>query len=1034
MKKILFTLLSIVVCSTSFSQSFSWAKRIGGPLTDVGKQIKVNAAGEVVTAGYYELNPSVTTGEGSYALPNAGGKDIFFSKSDALGNFLWIRTFGGTSSEDIYSMYLDAASNIYMSGSFQGTVDFDPGVGVANLTSAGLSDSYLIKFDSDGNFVWVKQIGGTGTDIIYSLSLDGDNNIVITGTFEGTADFDPGAGVSNLVSVGGKDVFVSKLTNNGDYIWANRIGNSANVDVANDVVIASNNDIIITGQFTGTVDFDPEAGTTNHAATGLYDAYLLKLNTIGQFVLVKSIAGANFGSASVGVCLEIDNSDNIFWSGSGESPSDFDPGPGTFTMGGAGYDLFLVKLDVNGDFQWAKSFVGTDQTHTFDMMLDAANNCFITGFYLETVDFDPGVGVENRTPAGMRDIFVLKTNQDGEFDWVQSLGSTGQETSCGIFVDANNFIYSTGYFFNTVDFDPTSGVYNLNTGGGSGDIYILKWADCVPQTANDVITACDSYTWIDGITYTASNNTATHVLQTVAGCDSTITLNLTIHPSTNGVDILTACDSYTWIDGITYTTSNNTATHLLQNVNGCDSTVSLNLTILSSTTGDDYQSACNSYTWVDGITYTNSTSTPTYNYTNSVGCDSVVTLHLTILTPTSGTDVQQSCGPFTWIDGNTYYASNNTATHTLTAVNGCDSIVTLNLTINEPDYVVNTIEACDSYMWIDGGTYVSSTTTPFIVLTNQAGCDSTVILHLTIHTSTSSTQTVTACGSYTWIDCNIYTQSTNTPTYTIPNAIGCDSVITLDLTIIPNTSSTDVITSCDPYTWIDNVTYASSNSTATHVLSNQQGCDSIVTLNLTILQSSSVTQMIQSCSPYTWIDGNTYATSTNSPQVVLTNIAGCDSIISLNLSVTDIDTSISINAGVLTVNQSGANYQWMDCSDGTDVPGATNQSYDPGAPGTYAVKISLNGCTDVSSCRSNSGLKLNVLKPDDVLVFPNPTNQRVNIKTELIIDQIIIRNSFGQVVQIEKEKEFSVELLAAGFYLLDIQTEKGIIQRNFVKE
>ena len=117
---------------------------------------------------------------------------------------------------------------------------------------------------------------------------------------------------------------------------------------------------------------------------------------------------------------------------------------------------------------------------------------------------------------------------------------------------------------------------------------------------------CDSYTWIDGVTYTSSNNTATHTLTNSVGCDSVVTLDLTILNSTVGTDVITACDSYTWIDGITYTNSNNAATHTLTNAVGCDSVVTLDLTINYTTTGTDVITACDSLTWIDGVTYTSS--------------------------------------------------------------------------------------------------------------------------------------------------------------------------------------------------------------------------------------------------------------------------------------------------------------------------------------------------------------------------------------------------------------------------------------------
>ena len=124
---------------------------------------------------------------------------------------------------------------------------------------------------------------------------------------------------------------------------------------------------------------------------------------------------------------------------------------------------------------------------------------------------------------------------------------------------------------------------------------------------------------IDGNTYTASNNTATWTLTNAAGCDSVVTLDLTINNSNAGVDTQVHCDTYTWIDGVTYTSSNNTATWTLTNAAGCDSVVTLDLTINNSNAGVDTQVHCDTYTWIDGVTYTSSNNTATWTLTNAAG-------------------------------------------------------------------------------------------------------------------------------------------------------------------------------------------------------------------------------------------------------------------------------------------------------------------------------------------------------------------------------------------------------------------------------
>ena len=321
----------------------------------------------------------------------------------------------------------------------------------------------------------------------------------------------------------------------------------------------------------------------------------------------------------------------------------------------------------------------------------------------------------------------------------------------------------------------------------------LNFTHCQPLAEQVEVTSCDSYDW-NNETYTESGDYQ-QTFVAANGCDSVVTLHLTINHSNTGIDEHIACDSYEWIDGVTYTASTNEPTFTLTNAAGCDSVVTLHLTINHSNTGIDEQTACDSYTWIDGETYTASTNEPTFTLTNAAGCDSVVTLHLTINRSNTGIDEQTACDSYTWIDGVTYTASTNEPTFTLTNVAGCDSVVTLHLTINHSNTSIDEQTACDSYTWIDGITYTASTNEPTFTLTNVAGCDSVVTLHLTINRSNTGIDEQTACDSYTWIDGETYTASTNEPTFTLTNAAGCDSVVTLHLTMVcPPTVQTDAAT------------------------------------------------------------------------------------------------------------------------------------------------------------------------------------------------------------------------------------------------
>ena len=419
------------------------------------------------------------------------------------------------------------------------------------------------------------------------------------------------------------------------------------------------------------------------------------------------------------------------------------------------------------------------------------------------------------------------------------------------------------------------------------------------SASTEVMTSCDSYTW-HGRTFTSSTDTATYTTTNAAGCDSVVTLNLTVNYSNTGTDVQTACDSYTWIDGVTYTASNTTATDTLVNAAGCDSIVTLNLTVNYSNTGTAAQTACDSLVWMDGTTYTVSNSTATDTLTNAYNCDSIVTLNLTVNRSNTGSETVTACNLYSW-HGITYTTSTTTPTYTTTNAAGCDSVVTLHLTINHCSTTVTT--ACDSLVW-NGTTYRTDGT-------YKHGTDTLI---LTINHSTTGTETVTACNNYTWHGTN-YTASTTTPTYTTTNAAGCDSVVTLHLTI--NHCSTTEIAACGNLRW-HNTTYSASGTYT----------DGNDTLILTINHSTSGSETVAACNSYEW-HGRTFTASVDTAKYTTTNAAGCDSVVTLNLTINH-DSSRVFTAEALN------SYTWV----------IRNNSHTYTQSGTYIDRYTtVHGCS-----------------------------------------------------------------------------------------
>jgi Zn-dependent metalloprotease len=459
---------------------------------------------------------------------------------------------------------------------------------------------------------------------------------------------------------------------------------------------------------------------------------------------------------------------------------------------------------------------------------------------------------------------------------------------------------------------------------------------------------------------------------------------------------VTSCGPYTATNGTTYYSNISTPIDTLISSAGQDSIVILNLTINSPTSGSETVAACSSYLW-NGTTYT-ATGTYTTTLTGANGCDSVATLNLTINSPTSGSETVAACSSYLW--NGTTYTTTGTYTTTLTGANGCDSVATLNLTINSPTSGSETIAACSSYLW--NGTTYTTTGTYTTTLAGANGCDSVATLNLTINSPTSGSETVAACSSYLW-NGTTYT-TTGTYTTTLTGANGCDSVATLNLTINSPTSGSETVAACSSYLW-NGTTYTTSG-TYTATLTGANGCDSVATLNLTINSPTSGTDVITACDSFTWIDGNTYTASNSNSTYTLINAAGCDSVVTLNLTIGSIDTTVTLSGLNIYALPGYDSYQWYECTANgfVSMNNETNDSINITANGDYAVVINNSNCTDTSVCVTvnNIGFEEN----NQVLfkLFPNPTEgmvqvERGNSASPISTYQLQIVDSQGKMIQ-----------------------------------
>jgi 3'-phosphoadenosine 5'-phosphosulfate sulfotransferase (PAPS reductase)/FAD synthetase len=475
-----------------------------------------------------------------------------------------------------------------------------------------------------------------------------------------------------------------------------------------------------------------------------------------------------------------------------------------------------------------------------------------------------------------------------------------------------------------------------------------------------------------------------------------------------GETTVEACGSYIW-RGTTYTESGdyNFTKHLS---NGCDSIITLHLTINQSSEREFSYSACESYTW-NGVTYDES-GDYVQNITASNGCDSVVTLHLTINHSLTELVEVEACNSYQW--NNQTYTESGDYQQTFTAANGCDSVVTLRLTINESPTREFAATSCVGYTW-NGQTYTTSGTYTQNIASNN-GCDSIVTLHLTINQPLAHQFEATACESYNW-NGTTYTASGNyQQTFTATN--GCDSVVTLHLTINHPTTAEFAVSACDSYVWNGETYTESGNYTQTFIIAN--GCDSVVTLHLTINHPQTQQFEAEACNFYVW-NGVSYNESGDYVQT-LSAATGCDSVVTLHLVINEPVTyefDTSVNEAFVwngeTFTETGDYTRTFTAANGCD----------------SIVTLHLNVITGISEAEMQ------------ISIFPNPANDILNITSSEQISEIEIVNALGQVVKrVEVNADnavCNVEDLTSGMYVVRIRTmnlSKGAVvsQRKFIKE
>ncbi len=915
--------------------------------------LALGSNGDIWTGGWFR---------GDMTLDSASGFSLF-SRANNIASSYWARhssgfdtawttiSRGGGTNDEAKRVRHDQSGNIYVCGKFSGRVDFNPNGTPQFLSAADETDAFVASYTQGGMLRWAHRFGGTGEDDATALAVDHQGNVLVGGQFHDDIVLPTGSGFDTITALPSgifnrPNIFKVKLDSSGNAIYGYRIGGT-NVDMINDIVFYPNGDYLIGGNFAGGMDFDPALVGNGTYSGNNSVGYFAKYSAGGQYQWSKLINGSSNQYVNA---LAIDDSLNILVTGAHRNTTNFDL-PNTFmlTSNGGSNDVFIAKYDSVANLKWVNSYGLTPSTFGRGVAVDENGHVYVTGEFTGSTDFNPGGTPNLITSNGGVDVFVASIHRDGNMRWIVPFGGSQDDRPRDLQLWGSR-IFTVGEFFETVDFgSPNDTVIRESRGGR--DVFV-------------------------------------HVLDTSGSF---------VNASTFGGPGQEYGWSLTHFNGKTF-------------VGGQGG----RFTNLSPT---NFPIILNEFASLDGIVV---------KLGNAGPCP-----------PEFDTIIATECGRFSW--NNETFTETGTYTRQLFTVNGCDSTIFLDLTIHpEYDTIFEATTCALDFSWMGqtlttSGMYVDT-------LSTLNGCDSIIRLDLELLPVSFDTVQQTACEEYTWpLNNETYTQS-GLYADTLQNTNGCDSIVTLNLIINPATSDSVNITACEQYIWsLNNQTYTQSG-TYLDTLQNINGCDSIVTLHLTINLPTSGSETVTACEAYTWpVSNQTYTQSGNYVDTIQ-NANGCDSIVTLHLTINDVDVSVTDSVLSLTATATGATFQWLDCQDNFNpIPGATAAVFSPTVNGEYAVEVSQNNCVDTSSCYLIYQIGVVGFDLTDIRIFPIPNTGQFTIDLGKIYAEYTIRitDAKGQTVRLITgiNKQFIEQQLhvAAGVYMVEVYAEgKRAVERLVV--
>lgn len=618
-------------------QNLSWIKHYQGNSSVQVRSIEFDTAGFIYIGGvfrdtfFYDPNDlskwTVSERRNSFNM----SFDNFIQKLDDNGNVIWTRWFGNRQDDNLQGIKVSARGHLYIYGIFQETLDFDLDTSVYEMASAGSGDAFMAKYDLDGGIIWAKSFKGPSTLGTYGLDVDENDNIYVTGFHIGLANFNTdSSGTDTFTSKSFHDMFVAKLNDSGKLVWVHSYGSAQGQFVrhaGNSISYDGMGGVWVCGKFRDSLIINkPGQRVLVHSRAD--DGLVFKYDTSGNLLHAKVI----YTSTGDGTTRQIitDQQGNAYICGYGRGDIDYD----TIRVGDryGNQDPFLIKIDSASNYLWGLNISNTRNSMALGIALNTEGINMVGFFTTDSIQVDPiGSGKFLQPVTNNNNAFFLTYDPgNGELRNAMVYGAAGESRPNDIKTRGDNMMIG-GIFSVSGDFNPGQGVDSLFSRRNTTDGFLQYFNNCPSSFLTFDTMACDSFFWTVDSTWYFSNTNKTIKEVNSKGCDSIITLRLRVGQNSFASDTVVACDSFTWINGKTYFESTDTAMHSIPNQSGCDSIISLHLTLNYSSSITDSVVACDSFTWINGITYFANNDTTQYIIPNKSGCDSVISLYLRII-------------------------------------------------------------------------------------------------------------------------------------------------------------------------------------------------------------------------------------------------------------------------------------------------------------------------------------------------------------------------------------------------------------------